>query len=220
MDGWERTSFVPYHGLKEQDIEEVSLFNSMLTGRNIVAQHHCRYSENTSHLIEKYNLHVVCLVRDLMDVSVSIIDHWERESTYGPQAYLNMNLLHNIDESGLSRLHFTVLHYLPWYISFYLGWLSHEKELENELIWLSYDQFFDEPTLSFSKLLNQLDIKLDIDSVREILGKESESRFNIGRSGRGSIAFDRDRVAYSALLDLLSFYPKVDFSAIFKPLDD
>ena len=36
--------------------------------------------------------------------------------------------------------------------------------------------------------------------------------------GRGKLMFEKDQVAYEALLKILEIYPSVDFSPIFQPI--
>ncbi|QPN64322.1 hypothetical protein [Synechococcus sp. CBW1004] len=97
LPGWARADFVPTYGRRDQELERGAIMRSMLSparfNKNIIAQHHCRASEHSLSLINKFNITVIVLMRQLMDAALSISDHWDRESTNGPTAYLDHNLL-------------------------------------------------------------------------------------------------------------------------------
>lgn len=131
--GWRRADFVPAYGRRDQELEQAAIVRSMssLSGLNQsqVAQHHCRASEHSLRLVNKFDIRVLVLVRNLMDVALSISDHWDRESVVGPTACLDESLLAELDASPVTRLQFIVQHVLPWYVSFYLSWLRHGNEV-------------------------------------------------------------------------------------------
>lgn len=133
LPGWSRSDFVPAYGRRDQELEQSAIVRSMLSfsgfDKNLVAQHHCRASEHSLQLVNKFDMKVVVLVRSLMDVALSLSDHWDRESVVGPIAYLNESLLAELDASPVTRLQFMVQHVLPWYVSFYLSWLLHGGEI-------------------------------------------------------------------------------------------
>lgn len=217
--GWTRAGLVPSYGRRDQHLEGFSVFSSLISPHNIIAQHHCRADQNSIKLINKYRFKVIVLTRSLMDVAVSMSDHWDNETTDGPRAYLDKSLLMDIDRLSLSRLSFVVKHMLPWYISFYISWKKHCAEIENGVIFISYESFFNDKAASLEKVMSFIDDRGDLSKIGYILNKKSRDRLNKGVVGRGADAFKQDRQAYNELRKLLSFYPSVDFSPIFTPID-
>ena len=216
---WTRAGLVPSYGRRDQHLCGYSVFRSLMCGYNIISQHHCRADQNSIRLLNKYNFKVIVLSRSLMDVAVSMSDHWDNETVDGPRAYLDRSLLQDIDQSGLSRLQFIVKHMLPWYISFYVSWQKHWAEIDKGVIFLTYESFFGDKEASLLKIMNFIDEKHHFSHIGKILKNKSRDRLNKGIVGRGVEAFQQDSEAYNDLLRLLSFYPSVDFSPIFTRID-
>ena len=223
LPGWSRSDFVPAYGRRDQELEQLEIVRSMISftcfNANIVAQHHCRASEHSLSLIEKFDISVVVLVRSLMDVALSLSDHWDRESTVGPTAYLSESLLVDLDASPVTRLQFIVQHIMPWYVSFYISWFKHGGDVRGGVMLVRYEQFFSDPVRYFSKIAQFVGCDLPSEQLELALKATDQTRLNKGVSGRGLQAFQADPVAYQKLLDLLAGYPGVDFSPIFQPLD-
>lgn len=219
---WSRASFVPFYGRRDQELEqsaiEQSMASALISNKNLIAQHHCRATEHSLRLVNKFEMKVVVLVRSLMDVVISISDHWDRESVVSPMAYLDENLLAELDESPVTRLQFIVQHVLPWYVSFYLSWYRNREEVKGGVMFISYEQFFFDTMASFLEVVQFIGEDVAKDRLEAALGASSQTRLNKGVSGRGRQAFEADPVAYQKLLALLACYPGVDFSPIFKPL--
>jgi len=225
LPGWSRAHFVPAYGRRDQELERSAIVQSMISfatfNKKLVAQHHCRASEHSLRLVNKFDMKVVVLVRSLMDVALSFSDHWDSESIVFPAAYLSESLLAELDASPVTRLQFIVQHVLPWYVSFYLSWLQHGGEVRGGgVMFISYEQFFSDPVRFFSELVHFVGENMTREQVELTLKASDQTRLNNGVSGRGIQAFKADSVAYQKLLDLLACYPGVDFSSIFQPLAD
>lgn len=223
LPGWRRASLVPAYDRRDQELEESAIRRSLLhplrPAGSIVAQHHCRASEHSLSLINKYDFRVVVLLRSLMDLTLSISDHWDRESVVGPTAYLNPVLLTQADSAGVSRLQFITRHALPWYISFYLSWLHHHHQVKRGVMFMTYERFFADKVAGMAEILDAAKIDCPPALIEQVLAREDQTRLNKGVSGRGAIAFRNDPSAYRDLLGLLACYPQVDFSPIFQPLE-
>jgi len=222
LPGWSRTHFVPAYGRRDQELEQAAIVRSMslLSGLNqcLVAQHHCRASEHSLYLVNRFNIKVLVLVRNLMDVALSYSDHWDRESVVGPTAYLDESLLTELDASSVTRLQFVVQHVLPWYVSFYLSWLRHGGEVRGGVMLICYERFFADPVHSIAEVSQFVGVNVTRDQLELALKASDQTRLNKGVAGRGVQAFEADPVAYQKLVDLLAGYPGVDFSPIFQPL--
>jgi len=222
LAGCGKFSFVPAGGRRDQELEQSTIVRVMLSfsgfGKNLVAQHHCRASEHSLQLVNKFDMKVVVIVRSLMDVAVSLSDHWDRESVVGPIAYLNESLLAELDASPVTRLQFIVQHVLPWYVSFYLSWLLHGGEIRGGVMFIRYEDFFSDPVRSFSDVARFVGENMTQQQLELALNASDQTRLNRGVSGRGAQAFEADPIAYQKLHDLLACYPGVDFSPIFQSL--
>lgn len=222
LPGWTRVKFVPAYDRREQELEEAAIVRSIQNTRKInkgiVAQHHCRACEHNLALINKYDIKVIVLTRSLMDVAVSLRDHWDRESVVAPMAYLSESLLADLDASLKSRLQFIVQHIMPWYVNFYLTWVQHHPEVLGGVFFADYDRFFSNTQNHFLEVLDFVRESHDKTSIEQILQSDGYTRLNKGISGRGAKAFSEDPLAYQMLVDLLEYYPTVDFSPIFSPL--
>lgn len=220
--GWSRGNFVPAYGRRDQELEEAAIARSLLGAfklrQNIVVQHHCRASEHSIGLINKYKIKVVVLTRSLMDVALSVGDHWDQESVVGPTAYLNEKMLGRLDRSRVSRLQFIVQHVLPWYVSFYLSWIECCNEVRDGCVFVAYDSFFSDKSSGIKEILQFAGDSRDDGQVAAIVSSQDETRLNKGVPGRGVHAFRDDPNAYGKIVDLLACYPDVDFSPIFTPL--
>lgn len=222
IDRCERAVFVPVGERREQEIDAASVKRELRAHpqSHLVGQLHVRLNVNTAAVCARFGIRCVVLTRDLMDCMVSICDHWDRESCVGPSGYWTPDLIADMERSGVSRLHAVTLTVAPWYVSFYLSWMHWREEwmAEKPPLFLTYEEFFSDPRTGLRDLASQLDIKANTAQLEAALAVDRSSRFNRGVSGRGREAFQKDRYAYAALLNLLSLYPSVDFSPIFKPL--
>jgi hypothetical protein len=222
IDGCERAVFVPVGERREQEIETASVKRELRAHplSHLVAQLHVRLNANTAAICTRFDIQCVVLTRNLMDCLVSICDHWDQESCVGPCAYWTPDLISDMERSGMSRLHAVTLTVAPWYVSFYLSWMGWRAEwtAEKPPLFLTYEEFFADTRTSLRELTVQLGMQVDASQLEAALAVDRTSRFNRGVSGRGREAFQKDRYAYAALLDLLSLYPSIDFAPIFTPL--
>ncbi|MCT0217080.1 sulfotransferase domain-containing protein [Synechococcus sp. CS-1330] len=222
LPGCSRADFLPAYGRRDQELERAAIVRSMISlstfNKSLVAQHYCRASEHSLRLVNKFDMKVVVLVRSLMDVALSLSDHWDRESVVGPIVYLSESLLAELDASPVTRLQFIVQHVLPWYVSFYLSWLRHGAEVRGGVLFIRYEQFFCDPVRSFLEVAQFVGENMTQEQLELNLKASDQTRLNKGLPGRGMQAFEADPIAYQKLLDLLVGYPGVDFSPIFQPL--
>lgn len=222
LAGCRRAAFLPVCDRREQELEEACLLGQLRRHpeSHLVAQQHVRLNAHTAAVCERNGIRSVVLTRDLMDCLVSLGDHWDRESCVGPNGYWTPDLVKEMAAAGISRLHAITLTAAPWYVSFYLSWY-HWREAwlaARPPLFIRYEEFFADPRQGLSSLASRLDIPASDDQIEAALANGGRSRFNRGVSGRGRAAFLEDRRAYAALVDLLSLYPSIDFSPIFRPL--
>ena len=117
-------------------------------------------------LINKFNMKVIILTRNLMDVLASLSDHLNDYFEYIPMSYINGRILRSIDNSTkFTRLQYLVHYHLPWYLSFYAGWVNHSKEISNRYVFFLMMIFFDKDEL-FKSLLNSLELDIKKENIK------------------------------------------------------
>lgn len=208
MPGFRRCRLTPEWGAREQEICPIRL--SRYNHCRYVAQHHIRYSAWTATMIKKYHLTPVVLVRNLADCVISIRDHNRNhpEDGPGPMAHFDDKYLEMDDaefEEAIVRLA------MPWYLNFYVGWKSADN-----VPFFDYEDYTQSPAKIIRTILANAGCEIDeckIKSTLASVAKSKETRFNVGKSGRGSQLSPR---AKEALLRLLEFYPSFENDPLFE----
>ncbi len=207
--GFRHGILVPDYGVREQEMCELRLekFNS----RPYVAQLHVRNSEWTQKLIQRYGITPVVLVRDLLDVVVSVRDHIRKDFTFGSLITLT-DRHRNISYDELDSL--IVQFAMPWYISFYVGWRKDPKAM-----FLNYEDVTADPATAMVKIFDKAGFEYTQDGIDEALDKvqqkQSRNRFNKGVKGRGQKILTEAR---QKLVDMMAHYPEFKDDRIFKNL--
>lgn len=204
LPGFRRCRLTPEWGRREQELCPIRL--SRYNHSCYVAQHHLRQSEWTEHLIEKYHLTPVVLVRNLADCVISSRDHFRKEPGDGPTAIFTSRHLEMTDaelEEAIVRIGF------PWYATFYAGWLS----VPNVEI-LDYDDLLTNPLKTLMTVLGRAKVKMEEKEVADALERcrSRETKFNVGIAGRGS---SLSHGAAEALLRVMDAYPYLEQSPLF-----
>jgi len=207
--GFRHGILVPDYGVREQEMCELRL--EKFNNRPYVAQLHVRNSEWTQKLIERYGITHVVLVRDLLDVVVSIRDHVRKLFHFG--SLITLTARHrDISDDELDSL--IVQFAMPWYISFYAGWRKDPKAM-----FLNYEDVTTDPAATMAKIFDKArfdytaeEISAALDKIEE---KKGRNRFNKGVKGRGEKILPETR---QKLVDMMAHYPEFKDDRIFKSL--
>jgi uncharacterized membrane protein YkvA (DUF1232 family) len=198
LPGFRRADLVPDFDRREQELDEFCLRGADPFA--YVAQHHVRYSQWTHDLCRDYGLTPIVLVRDLLDVVVSLRDHLRRESAAQPQFFAEAHHA-AMDDARLEAM--IVRLALPWYLNFYMSW----RRAPGALV-VRYEDLTADPTQTVREVLRFADVhasRRDIDgAIQRALGG-GRSRLNVGASGRGA-ALSPDLAR--EVQGLLDFYPE------------
>jgi hypothetical protein len=188
---------------REHEIDTPRLAKHLL--HPFVAQSHLRYSRVTGGILDRFNIVPVVQTRDLFDSVASVRDHIRNESFHLPMA----TLLPEHPAASDHELELLIAHLvMPWYISFFVGWLQRDDAL-----WVNYEQIRTEPETVLAAIATRAGIRA---GAREIAAavetaKARRKRFNVGRSGRGA---DINPDAKEHIRRLAGHYPTVDFSPV------
>lgn len=189
--GFSAASFTPYYGRREQELE-AGLIGTW-EGRHCVAQHHVRASEYTLHLIDRFKMTPLVLVRNLGDAMASLADHIAQEGPETPVAYFDERIgALNSDDRLIAVTELAA----PWYINFFVSWW---KALPDAI--MRYED------VVLGGNIAPIEERLGMPIVIPDDGEGRPRRFNVGIKGRGAAAEDHIR-------KLTTHYPDVDFSSI------
>lgn len=172
---------------------------------SFVAQHHVRLHNGTRRQIARFRLEPVVLVRDIFDCLVSLADHVRTNWADLPQALVTPEVLALPDDRLLD---FVVDMAAPWYIDFYVSWMSCPG-----VPVIRYENLRRDPCGTVGQLVARLGIpasRADIDRA-VAAAHDSPVLFNHGIVGRGAALTPAQR---ARVLRQASYYPTVDFSAI------
>src|SRR5215469_9190289 len=117
LPGFRRALLVPAQGRRAQELDEACL--QAVDRCDYVAQNHVPYSDWTGELCAEYGVAPVVLVRDLLDVVVSLRDHLRQQGPVSPIFFAEPHHA-SLDDDALALM--IVRLALPWYLNFYMSW--------------------------------------------------------------------------------------------------
>lgn len=208
--GWRMNCLVNGWDRREQEVDirpllidtDVNLFSK---------QQHCRFSQPTRAFIEQFRVRVVLQGRNLFDTCVSVRDHFVKQDTISPIAYIDQSFLGMPEER---QFDFLVDLVVPWYLNFFATWFEGKRRGEVDYCWVSYETLIQEPATTLKRVLDYMGetrSDADIAAAMEIAAK-SPTRLNVGRVGRGAeILTERQQARIRQLCD---FNPHIDFSPL------
>ena len=205
LPGLRRCRLTPAWGDREQELCPIRL--SCYNYSSYIAQHHLRNSDWTQHLIKKYHLTTVVLVRNLADSVISIRDHLRHEPQSSPQAYFTPEHA-KLSDAELEECIVNLV--IPWYLNFYLGW----KQCKKSRIFF-YNDLLENPEAVMTSIFEMAGInpaKKDIQNALDIT-RHKNTRLNVGVSGRGKQLTPK---AAEALIKLLDWYPELKDDRLFR----
>lgn len=196
-------------GRNEQNLYLPALID--LYGKKTVCQIHLKATGDNLDLIKKFEIHPIILVRNIYDVVVSLLDHLNNESLIGFAFFAN-DEFYKLDEK--QQLDFIIELGVPWYINFYVSWVSACEEGAVIPLWLTYDEVVKDKNVTLKRIAEFIGVnKSEEEIARSIqaVGKNNV-RFNKGVEGRGAQILTEGQI--QRIKDFTRFYPWVDFSRI------
>ena len=205
LPGFSIKSYVPDYGRREQEICETVMARQP-DAPHEVAQHHVRCSDHTLNLLQKFGVKPIVLVRNLYDASVSEADHLVNESPVGPTAYFDEHIA-NLPLQD--RINAALDLAAPWAINFYVSWWRARPDAI-----VTYEDLILGGPERQTSYLQSIGIDTNLDEVTAAAAKikSMQTRFNVGKAGRGSASVDASRRRQVERMS--SYYPDVDFSPL------
>lgn len=194
VKGFRRQRLIPEYGAREQELCPIRL--SRYNRRTYVAQHHIRCSEYTLKLIKHYRLTPAVIVRNLADCVMSIRDHNRKATGPNPMAHYDPTHL-ALDDAAFEEM--IVRFTMPWYIHFYASWLN----VPGVPIY-DYTQYTADPVRVIADILEAAGHTCDQTTIQQAVQQtrtSEQTRFNVGKAGRGAELHPGAKQALQELLD-------------------
>jgi hypothetical protein len=205
LPGFTAASLIPGFGRREQELCHERLVERTAQPGSFVAQLHIRYSEVTAGYIAEFGLKPVVLVRNIFDVTVSLVD-FMRVAPMNPVVVIPRDFAGWDDEQAAT---FITSMYLPWYFNFFLTWQScAEKTL------VTYEQLVADPAGTVTGVCDSLGLGVDAGDVARAVAAPAlagKTRLNKGITGRGETLSEECK---RRIRTMAGFYGDRDFSAI------
>ena len=198
LPGYRRVQLIPDYDRREHELDEFCL--RQVDRYNYVAQHHVRYSHWTAAMCRDYTLAPVVLVRNLLDVAVSLRDALRKDGPVWPFIFAEPQHA-GLSDAQLEEMMVRLA--LPWYVNFYMGW----RQAPDALL-VQYEDLMADPVGTVRRVLTHAGVAAstaDIEAaVREVMAND-QTRFNVGVVGRGA-GLRPDLVR--DVLQMVDFYPE------------
>ncbi|MEX1081164.1 MAG: sulfotransferase domain-containing protein, partial [Halofilum sp. (in: g-proteobacteria)] len=183
---------------------------------NTVTRHHTRASGPNLELFHRFDIRPVVLVRDLLDVAVSVRDHLLLEghrnfpALYAPSSYTRMG-------SG-EQLDFVVDHSMPWYVQYYAGWYEAWESGELDMLWLRYEELVADWSHGIARILEFHGLGDRVGQVEAAIAASYQSALSVKRLNRGVVGrgqLELSAAQRSRIRDLACYYYRdVEFSFV------
>jgi hypothetical protein len=177
--GYPTRDVVESFGHRDQDICERKLRR---LSRRVVIQQHVKATDHNAELMHKYGIRPIVLVRNLLDVVVSLDDHLRQEDHRMPTGFVHREYM-NLEFD--QRMDFLIRVHLPWYFNFFMSWREASPELST--FPLTYERLFSNVRQSLEEILSFYRISASPRQMTAALDRvrQTDTRFNQGCSRRG-----------------------------------
>ncbi len=202
LTGFELKQYSESRKGNAQDLSRAKLIDA--TGFRSVAQHHVLATTDNLRLAERFGLKIVVQSRNVADALVSLRDHLNTEGTQVPTVWVPPSWAALSEEE---QLDFLVASAAPWYFAFQRSWAIARRESGLTIRSVDFDRVVDDPIAVASELITELGLSVLDSAVHvtaESLSRPDETRFNVGRPGRGAEAMTPKQL--TRLGELAAFY--------------
>ncbi len=216
-----RVFLIYRNGSSEQDLFEPEIIRNI--PYNTIAQHHFKATGSNIHLISRYNVKVIILVRNIFDTIVSIreavinfISKYEGkkelyENGIMPIFYCNEKFIKMTEKEQYDLI---VDHAVPWLIQFYVSWTEIYKKGNISLKFVNYSEITAATENKILEISDFLKIR-PANSLNETIIQHSRNPRNAGAksgSGRGKKILSSEQI--ERVICIAKRYTDYDFSEI------
>ncbi|QDU71749.1 sulfotransferase [Mucisphaera calidilacus] len=195
----------------EQDLYLPQLTRDCLLRTGVAKLHVCATPANVA-LLRAFNMTPLVQTRNLFDVIVSARDHVVKDlSDTTDQSPVSLSIRAMEPEAQIDAI--IDLH-LPWYLRFYAGWRAAADEGSVAVHWIDYDDLIADQAGEVRRALDFLRVDYDADRVGPVLEglRPGETRFNVGRPGRGRELLTSGQV--DRVRRMAGYYRDTDFGPV------
>lgn len=197
--------------VSEQNLSEVRMSDNI---RNdvVVHQHLLGSNENIHHLLS-YSIRPVVLVRNIFDCILSLRDHMYHEGLEWPFLFSVDKSFYNY--SRKKQIDFLIRFAAPWYLNFYVSWISASKNGKLDILIINYHDLIKDKALVIGKVMEfytEYFSTEEIEATIKMVEETKEIRFN--RANKDSRRYSFDDEQKSELMNMALFYKDIDFSMI------
>jgi hypothetical protein len=204
--------------LRDSESQVIDYYEVQIAkGMGIITQQHIICSQHTVNMANEFDLDVVVLERNILDVLVSLRDFLLSEEMQNSRkrfgGFLNTGQQFLVDEEfyemdDSERYDFLILYALPWYIHFHMTWRKYHSFFKKPPLRLTYESFFADIEGSVKQILSHCDLSHLNHKISECLNPSGNTRLNQGLPGRGGgepfqrIKFKRSKNRWRTILSL------------------
>lgn len=176
-----------------------------------ISQVHLVASGANLRTLQAFRMPVVILLRNLFDVVVSLRDHMKSNPYFSsiliPNAYDRL--------SEADKLDYIIDAAVPWMVTFYVSWAQamSRGDIDTELFF--YEDMVSEPVGFFRDISARFGRQVtdaDVNKALAHVEKSAETRFNIGKPGRGAVELSEAQIA--RIRRHVDYYPGIDFAPL------
>ena len=209
--GWGEGLLAPSYCQREQEIDLRYLVTKNATQNRFFTHLHLKYSDYSRDVFLKTNSKVILMSRRIDDTLMSLLDHCTNISIKMPPCYLSARQdISNwtFEDKAAYLADFA----LPWYFTFYSGWLDNMSSFANNLILVKYEDMLESPESVLASIHEKFGIPMTKEAgriVEAVKGKETLK--NKAVSGRGKTF---PPAVHRRIEELASYYKHIDFTPI------
>ncbi len=175
------------YSLRTNEVEGLDVgYLAAANSFDYVCHSHLRCYRTLPHLLARFNIKTLLLVRNIYDCVVSLKEHID--GCNGHIAHL-ARVPDTFEEmSDEEKYGFVIDHIVPWYVSFYVSWQDY---LAKEMVlasWITYEELIADSVSSVLRSLQEINIhcqRAELDNIVRQIDQHREQNVNVGRSGRG-----------------------------------
>lgn len=170
----------------ERNIDPASI--PMFMSLDTVSQEHMRATRPNRAWLQRMQIRPVVLVRNIFDALVSALDFVMQGHVVGPNAHLPPGFQ---QWSSSDQLWFMARMAAPWYLNFFASWQDAQHDLPT--IWITYEDVTQHGVQTIARIARHTGVPIDSARAEHAIATADLqlSRFNCGRSGRGTQTFSQ-----------------------------
>ena len=189
-----------------KDLQVASIVNRR--DRITVSQVHLVATGANLRILKNFRIPAVILLRNLLDIVVSMRDHMEVNEFFS--SILIPNKYSSLSKSD--KEDYIIDTAVPWMVTFFVSWVQAIERGDIETEFVFYEDMISDPVPFFRKSCQCLGVSVTAEEVTAAIDKVEKSpttRFNVGKAGRGASELTANQIA--RIRRHADYYPGIDF---------